>query len=183
MAYQVYEDEHVAGLYRALSLRFHIRYIDMLTDADNFGGKTIDHGLLPTRRYRRAIRCRRPAFGRGMGSALAGKFRAGKSQMTAIMDSAPPPLVTISGTNTTSCIVSGINTMSVADIRSFLARHCSPSALRRRMLDQRDNVIRQLAAHYTATSGRALADALRRDLLRYAASAYRFERKIGRAHV
>jgi len=44
------------------------------------------------------------------------------------------------------------------------------------MLDQRDNVIRQLAAHYTATSGRALADALRRDLLRYAASAYRFER-------
>ena len=55
MAYQVYEDEHVAGLYRALSLRFHIRYIYLLTDADNFGGKTIDHGLLPTRRYRRAV--------------------------------------------------------------------------------------------------------------------------------
>jgi hypothetical protein len=51
----VYEDEHAAGLYRALSLRFHIRYIDLLTDADNFGGKTIDHGLLPTRRYRRAV--------------------------------------------------------------------------------------------------------------------------------
>jgi hypothetical protein len=55
MPYQVYEDEHVAGVYRALSLRFHIRYVDMLSSADSFAGKTIDHGLLPTRRYRRAV--------------------------------------------------------------------------------------------------------------------------------
>jgi hypothetical protein len=55
MTYKVHEDEHVAGVYRALSLRFLIRYIDMLSGADSFAGKTIDHGLLPTRRYRRAV--------------------------------------------------------------------------------------------------------------------------------
>jgi hypothetical protein len=51
----VHEDEHVAGVYRALSLRFLIRYIDMLSSTDSFAGKTIDHGLLPARRYRRAV--------------------------------------------------------------------------------------------------------------------------------
>jgi hypothetical protein len=63
MAYQVYEDEHVAGVYRALSLRFLIRYVDMLSSTDSFAGKTTDHGLLPTRRYRRAVDewVRRPA--------------------------------------------------------------------------------------------------------------------------
>jgi hypothetical protein len=55
MTYKVHEDEHVAGVYRALSLRFHIRYVDMLSSSDSFAGKTIDHGLLPTRRYRRAV--------------------------------------------------------------------------------------------------------------------------------
>ena len=55
MTYKVHEDEHVAGVYRALSLRFLIRYVDMLSSTDSFAGKTIDHGLLPTRRYRRAV--------------------------------------------------------------------------------------------------------------------------------
>ena len=63
MDYRAYEDEHVAGIYRALSLRFHVRYVDMLSSSDSFAGKTIDHGLLPTRRYRRAVDewVRRPA--------------------------------------------------------------------------------------------------------------------------
>jgi hypothetical protein len=55
MTYKVHEDEHVAGVNRALSLRFLIRYVDMLSSSDSFAGKTIDHGLLPTRRYRRAV--------------------------------------------------------------------------------------------------------------------------------
>jgi hypothetical protein len=55
MTYKVYEDEHVAGVYRALSLRFLIRYVDMLSSTDGFAGRTVDHGLLPTRRYRRAV--------------------------------------------------------------------------------------------------------------------------------
>jgi hypothetical protein len=55
MTYKVHEDEHVAGVYRALSLRFLIRYVDMLSSTDSFAGTTIDHGLLPTRRYRRAV--------------------------------------------------------------------------------------------------------------------------------
>jgi hypothetical protein len=55
MTYKVYEDEHVAGVYRALSLRFLVRYVDMLSSTDSFAGKTVDHGLLPTRRYRRAV--------------------------------------------------------------------------------------------------------------------------------
>jgi hypothetical protein len=42
-------------VYRALSLRFLIRYVDMLSSTDSFAGRTIDHGLLPTRRYRRAV--------------------------------------------------------------------------------------------------------------------------------
>src|SRR5437868_10982678 len=83
-----------------------------------------------------------------------------------------PTLVTLTAESTALCMVSGLASMPLGDIRLFLARHCSPSALRRRVLDQRDDVIRQLAAHYTATSGRALAEVISRDLRRYGASGY-----------
>jgi hypothetical protein len=62
--------------------------------------------------------------------------------------SAPPSLVTLTGTNTTLCIVSGSDSMPLSDIQQMLARHFSPSALRRRVLDERDNLIRELVAHY-----------------------------------
>jgi hypothetical protein len=85
-------------------------------------------------------------------------------------------LVQVVDNNTTACIVSLMGTMPLADIRRMLVKHASPSALRRRALDDRDAAIRQLAATYAAASGRAMADAVHRDLQRYAASAYRFER-------
>src|SRR3979411_472903 len=94
MPYQVYEDEHVAGVYRALSLRFHIRYIDLLMDADNFAGKAIDHGLLPTRRYRRAVDewVRRPAESAHAALALvefAGVLAADRLTSDVLRDTLP----------------------------------------------------------------------------------------------
>jgi hypothetical protein len=82
-------------------------------------------------------------------------------------------VVLLSGDSTSACIVSGFASMPLADIRSLLAKHASPSALRRRVLDARDVAIRQLAATYAATSGRALADTVHRDLVRYGASGHR----------
>jgi hypothetical protein len=53
----------------------------------------------------------------------------------------------------------------------MLARHFSPNAIRLRRLDQRDDAIRALAMQYDALSGRKIAEAVHRDLLRYAVSA------------
>jgi hypothetical protein len=60
-----------------------------------------------------------------------------------------------------------------ADVERLWRMYASPSALRRRRLDRRDHAIREVAAGYTEGSGRALADVLHRDLVRYAASGHR----------
>jgi hypothetical protein len=94
MTYKVHEDEHVAGVYRALSLRFLIRYVDMLSGADSFAGKTIDHGLLPTRRYRRAVDewVRKPAESAHAAVALvefAGALAADRLTSAVLRDTLP----------------------------------------------------------------------------------------------
>jgi hypothetical protein len=43
-----FRDDHVAGLYRAMALRFHSRYVDMRHCAENRGGDFTDRGPLPT---------------------------------------------------------------------------------------------------------------------------------------
>jgi hypothetical protein len=88
---------------------------------------------------------------------------------------APPSLVTLTGTSTELCVISGITWMidADADVERLWRMYVSPSALRRRRLDQRDDAIRQLAAGYTEGSGRDLANAINRDLVRYAASGFR----------
>jgi len=88
-------------------------------------------------------------------------------------NSASPSRVVLSGDNTTACIVSGLDSMPFNDVARLFARYGSANALRQRRLDRRDDAIRQLVMHYDATGGRPLADAIRRDLLRYAASGYR----------
>jgi hypothetical protein len=41
---------HVAGLYRAIALRFYCRYVDMRDSASCYGADLADHGKLPTAR-------------------------------------------------------------------------------------------------------------------------------------
>jgi hypothetical protein len=41
---------HVAGLYRAIALRFYCRYVDMRDSAAYYGADLADHGKLPTAR-------------------------------------------------------------------------------------------------------------------------------------
>ena len=41
---------HVAGLYRAIALRFYCRYVDMRDSASHYGADLPDHGKLPTAR-------------------------------------------------------------------------------------------------------------------------------------
>ncbi|MEA2757310.1 MAG: hypothetical protein QOJ54_3599 [Aliidongia sp.] len=56
-----------------------------------------------------------------------------------------------------------------------LARHFKPLAIGRHRRGERDGNIRKLAAFYIS-SGRGLAEALRQDCMRYAGSAWIFER-------
>jgi hypothetical protein len=67
-----------------------------------------------------------------------------------------------------------------ADDRERLAHHFMPAAIRRRRLDERDRLIRELAGETLragARSGRELAEAVAAALLRYAASAWRIDRE------
>jgi hypothetical protein len=82
-------------------------------------------------------------------------------------------LVQVVDNNTTACIVSLMGTMPPDDRDRLMRRYGSANVLRQWRLDDRDAAIRQLAAGYAEGSGRALADVLHRDLLRYAASGYR----------
>ena len=57
------------------------------------------------------------------------------------------------------------------DALERLSRKClTASARRRRRLERRDAAVRDLAAHYAATSGRDLAHAIERDLALYRAA-------------
>lgn len=57
------------------------------------------------------------------------------------------------------------------DALERLSRKClTASARRRRRLERRDVAVRDLAAHYTATSGRELAHAIEHDLALYRAA-------------
>jgi hypothetical protein len=60
----------------------------------------------------------------------------------------------------------------------FVRRHCTPSALRRRRLDEPDAATREFAAEQMecARSGAELARIVSTDLHRYRTSAWRFER-------
>jgi hypothetical protein len=88
-------------------------------------------------------------------------------------NSALPSLVTLTAESTTLCIVYGFDSMPVDQAARLLRRLGSPSALRRRRLDERDSAICDLVAHYDLASGRQLAEAVHRDLVRYAASGHR----------
>jgi hypothetical protein len=66
------------------------------------------------------------------------------------------------------------------EVAERLARtHFSPSALRRRRLDERDAALRELAIGMMAkaSTGESLARTIARELHRYASSAWRFERE------
>jgi hypothetical protein len=78
-----------------------------------------------------------------------------------------------SGTGTDALVVSLLDTMAFGDVERFLRRHGGKNALNQRRLDARDAAIRELAAGRTEGSGRALAKAIRTDLIRYGASGYR----------
>jgi len=86
---------------------------------------------------------------------------------------AAPSLVTLTAESTSLCLVSGAASMPADDRERFFRRYGSANVLRQWRLDDRDAAIRQLAAGYTEGSGRALADVLHRDLVRYAASGHR----------
>jgi hypothetical protein len=43
-----YHDHHAAGIYRAIALRFHMRYVQARLSAEHRGGDLPDHGRLPT---------------------------------------------------------------------------------------------------------------------------------------
>jgi hypothetical protein len=87
--------------------------------------------------------------------------------------SAPPTLVSITAESTSLCLVSGAASMPADDRERWFRRYGSANALRQWRLDDRDAAIRQLAAHYDLTGGRALARAIRTDLIRYGASGHR----------
>jgi hypothetical protein len=60
MADTTHRDDHVAGLYRAMALRFYSRYVDMRHSAEHRGGDLADYGRLPTQneadeRYKAAV--------------------------------------------------------------------------------------------------------------------------------
>jgi hypothetical protein len=89
-------------------------------------------------------------------------------------NAAPPPsLVTLTAESTALLIVSGAASMPADDRERFFRRYGSANVLRQWRLDDRDAAIRELASLYAVASGRALAEAIRTDLLRYAASGYR----------
>ena len=77
--------------------------------------------------------------------------------------------VTLTGTNTTACTISGLTWLidAGADVDRLWRMHASPSARRRRRLAARDAAIGELAALYDLPSGRQLADAVHRDLRRH----------------
>jgi hypothetical protein len=41
---------HVAAIYRAMALRFYLRYVDARCDAEHRGGDLVEHGHLPSQR-------------------------------------------------------------------------------------------------------------------------------------
>jgi hypothetical protein len=86
---------------------------------------------------------------------------------------APPTLVVLTAESTSLCLVSGAASMPADDRERWFRRYGSANALRQWRLDDRDHAIRSLAAHYDLTGGRALARAIRTDLIRYGASGYR----------
>lgn len=62
------------------------------------------------------------------------------------------------------------------EVQRLCERFGSPAALRARRLDQRDAAIRALSEWMPAGSGREMAKRIAAELLRYAASGWRFER-------
>jgi hypothetical protein len=72
-------------------------------------------------------------------------------------------------------------TAPIDELEQIGRRHFSPSALRRRRLDERDEQVRGLAIDNFSglTSGRMIIGMIHRMLTRYASSAYRFERDGG----
>jgi hypothetical protein len=98
--------------------------------------------------------------------------------MPAMTNSAPPTLVTLTGTNTTTTIVSGRDTMPLADIRQMLARHFNPNALKLLHRDQRDAAIRAVAQEDCRKIAKPTerAHEICRRLALYAGGTYRFER-------
>src|SRR5580700_695830 len=81
--------------------------------------------------------------------------------------------VVLTAESTSLCLVSGAASMPADDRERWFRRYGSANALRQWRLDDRDGAIRQLAVHYDLTGGRALAGAIRTDLIRAGASGYR----------
>ena len=60
MTKDIRRNDHAAGLYRAMALRFYSRYVDMRHSAEHCGGDLSEHGRLPTtleadERYKAAV--------------------------------------------------------------------------------------------------------------------------------
>jgi hypothetical protein len=70
-----------------------------------------------------------------------------------------------------------IAAMAPDQVERLFRLHGSPSALRARRLAERDGLLFDLARHYEEGSGRTLAAAVHRHLLRYATGNGRFDRE------
>jgi hypothetical protein len=63
-----------------------------------------------------------------------------------------------------ACVVAALNRLPIDDRERVLRRHGGRNALLQHRLDERDNLLIELAAHYDLPSGRKIARAINADL-------------------
>jgi hypothetical protein len=81
-----------------------------------------------------------------------------------------------SGTGTDTLVVRLMGTMPLAEAEQLARSMATGRRWQRRRLDERDELILQLVAHYDLTKSRKIAAAIHSDLVRYGASGHRVNR-------